>query len=214
MIRSEYSYKPVREPFIYQNGTVLQLDKCTTKFIYECFVQMKYVTPMCVLKWKTLHVDFDRSEEEWTDVFLRPYICLRETKVQSYQYNIINRIINCNKWLFDMKIKNSPVSHTVIKQMISAISSLCVRMCMNSGKRICTWWNVLNYDDVDFPAFPNVKSVSFRPQGITETVAVLIFLYISHIDSDCFGTMCSISMKSKMWYSQNWKSKKNTSVKK
>ena len=26
-----------------------------------------------------------------------------------FQYKIINRIINCNKKLFDMKIKNSPV---------------------------------------------------------------------------------------------------------
>ena len=108
VIRSEYSYKPVREPFIYHKGAVLQLDKCTTKFIYECYVQMKYVTPTCVLKWKTLHVDFDMSEEEWADVFLRPYICLRETKLQSFQDKIINRIINCNKKLFDMKIKKLP----------------------------------------------------------------------------------------------------------
>ena len=56
-----------------------------------------------------LHVDFDKSEEEWTDVFLKPYICLRETKLQSFQYKIINKIINCSKMLFDMKIKNSPV---------------------------------------------------------------------------------------------------------
>ena len=48
VIRSEYSYKPLREHFIYHNGTVLQLDKCTTKFIYECYVQIKYVTHMCV----------------------------------------------------------------------------------------------------------------------------------------------------------------------
>ena len=42
-------------------------------------------------------------------------------------------------------------------------------------KRICTWWNTLDYDDVDFPAFPNVKTVIFVSQYITETVAVLNF---------------------------------------
>ena len=36
-------------------------------------------------------------------------ICLRETKLQSFQYKIIQRIINCNKKLFDMTIKNSPI---------------------------------------------------------------------------------------------------------
>ena len=49
------------------------------------------------------------SEEKWIDVFLRPYIYSRETKLQPFQYKIINRIINCNKKLFDMKIKHSPV---------------------------------------------------------------------------------------------------------
>ena len=109
MTRTEYSHKPVREPFINFNGTLLPLYKCTTRFIYECYVQMKCVTPTSVLKWKTLHEDFYMSEEEWTDVFLRPYICLRETKLQSFQYKIIHRIINCNKKLFDMRIKNSPL---------------------------------------------------------------------------------------------------------
>ena len=47
-------------------------------------------------------------------------------------------------------------------------------------KRICTWWNTLDYDDVDFPVFPNVKTVIFGPQCIIETVAALNFC-IFHI---------------------------------
>ena len=134
MIRSEYTYRPEREPFIYHNGTVLQLDKCTTKFINECYVQMKYVTHTCLLKWKMLHIDYDMSEEEWTDVFLRPYICLLEMKLQLFQYKIIYRMINCNKICSIWKSKTLQYVHTVIKQMISVISSLCVKMCINSGK--------------------------------------------------------------------------------
>ena len=108
-IQTEYSHKPVREPFGHFNGTLLPLYKCTNRFIYECYMQMKYVTPTSVLKWKTLHEDFDLSEEEWTDVFLRPYICLRETKLQSFQYKIIHRIINGNKKCSIWKSKTSPV---------------------------------------------------------------------------------------------------------
>ena len=122
---------------------------------------MKYVTPTCVLKWKTLHVDFDMSEEEWADVFMRPYICLRETKLQSFQYKIINRIINCNKKLFDMKIKNSPAcSYCDQTDDIGHFFFMC-KDVYAFWKRICTWWNTLDYDDVDFPAFPNVKTVIF-----------------------------------------------------
>ena len=136
---------------------------------------MKYVTPMCVLKWKTLHVDFDMSEEEWADVFLRPYICLRETKLQSIQYKIINSIINCNKKLFDMKIKNSPVcSYCDETDDIGHFFFMC-KDVYKFWNRICTWWNTLDYDDVDFPAFSNVKTVIFGSPCITETVAVLNF---------------------------------------
>ena len=35
--------------------------------------------------------------------------------------------------------------------------------------------NALDYDDFDFPACPNVKTVSFGSQCITETMAVLNF---------------------------------------
>ena len=175
VIRTEYSHKPVREPFIHFNGTLLPLNKCTTRFIYECYVQTLYVTPTSVLKWKTLHEDFDMSEEEWTDVFLRPYICLRETKLQSFQYKIIHRIINCNKKLFDMRIKNSPLC-TYCDQTddIGHFFFLC-KDVYEFWREICTWWNTLDYDGVDFPAYPNVKTIIFGSQDDTEGVAVLNF---------------------------------------
>ena len=180
VIRTEYSHKPVREPFIHFNGTLLPLNKCTTRFIYECYAQTKYVTPTSVLKWKTLHEDFDMSEEEWTDVFLRPYICLRETKLQSFQYKIIHRIINCNKKLFDMRIKNSPLC-TYCDQTddIGHFFFLC-KDVYEFWREICTWWNTLDYDGVDFPAYPNVKTIIFGSQDVTEGVAVLNFC-IFHI---------------------------------
>ena len=37
-IRTEYSHRPVREHFVNFNGTLLLLDKCTNRSIYECYV--------------------------------------------------------------------------------------------------------------------------------------------------------------------------------
>ena len=146
----------------------------------DWYVQMKCVTPTCVLKWKSLHVDFDMPEEEWIDVFLIPYICLWETKLQSFPYKIIKRIISCNKNLFDMKIKNSPTrSYCDQTYDIGHFFFMC-KDVYEFWKRICAWWNTLEYDDVDFAAFPNVKTVIFGSQWITQTVAVLN-LCIFHI---------------------------------
>ena len=166
----------------------------------------------------TLHVDFDMSEEEWADVFLGPYICLRETKLQSFQYEIINRIINCNKKLFDIKIKKTPLYvHTVIKQMISIISSSCVKMCMNSGKGYVPGGIHLIMTMLIFQ-----RSQMWKLSSSGHNVSLKLWLYwtfvcfiwnIIFIDSDCFRIMCSTSMKSKIRYSQNWKSNR-TYVKK
>ena len=81
-VRTQYSYKSVREPFIYHDGTVLQSDNRTEIFIYECYVQIKYVTPTSVLEWKTVRLDLDMSEEECIDVFFRHYNSLRKTKLE------------------------------------------------------------------------------------------------------------------------------------
>ena len=74
-----------------------------------------------------------------------------------------------------MKIKNSPVcSYCDQTDDIGHFFFMC-KDVYEFWKRICTWWDTLDYDDVDFPAFPNVKTVIFGSQCITETVAVLNF---------------------------------------
>ncbi len=35
-----------------------------------------------------------------------PFNTCRETKIQTFQYRIIHRILPCNKWLFNIKIKS------------------------------------------------------------------------------------------------------------
>ena len=74
-----------------------------------------------------------------------------------------------------MKIKNSPVcSYCDQTDDIGHFFFMCKNV-YEFWKRICTWWNTLDYDDADFPVFPNVKTVIFGSQCITETVAVLNF---------------------------------------
>ena len=72
------------------------------------------------------------------------------------------------------------------------------------------WWGWLS-------SVSKCKNYNFRITGCHWRRGCPKFLYISHkkiiyIGSDCFMTMCSDSMKSRMWSSQNWILKK-TSVK-
>ena len=40
--------------------------KLTTKTTDECYVQMKFMTPTSLFKWKTLYEDVGMSRDEWT----------------------------------------------------------------------------------------------------------------------------------------------------
>ncbi len=42
-------------------------------------------------------------------MFRLPFKTVRDTKIQTFQCRIIQNIIPCNKWLDNIKIKNSPV---------------------------------------------------------------------------------------------------------
>ncbi len=60
----------------------------------------------------------------WTGIFKIDVQICRDTKLQSFQYRIIHRIITCNKWLKDKKIKDISVCHFVTYVMLYNIVSI------------------------------------------------------------------------------------------
>ena len=49
---------------------------------------------------------------DWEKIFCLPYKICRSTRLQSFQYRILHRIITCNQWLFNAKIKDNPNCET------------------------------------------------------------------------------------------------------
>ena len=66
----------------------------TTKCMYDIFHRKKCITSTCVHNWNETH---QRQEEELADIFTRTFKVARETKLQSFQFKLVHRIINCNK---------------------------------------------------------------------------------------------------------------------
>ena len=77
----------------------------TTQMIYNVIILDKYVVPTAVTRWTEV---FDIDTNDWPSTLMQPYLVLRETKLQSLQYKIINRTVSCRKWLYDQNIIASP----------------------------------------------------------------------------------------------------------
>ena len=88
-----------------------------TKFKTFSFYQMlnkleqdrNGIQPKCILKWNNT---FNNELHFWEEIFSRPFAVGRCTKLQSFQFRMLHRIITCNHWLFNVGIKNSPNCET------------------------------------------------------------------------------------------------------
>ena len=89
------------------SGKVKPFISSKTKEMYQECISRKVQVPTSLERWRVLYPEI--TGDNWKDIFTRPFKTVRETKIQSFQYKIVHRIINCNKKLFDMRIKPSPI---------------------------------------------------------------------------------------------------------
>ncbi len=84
------------------------IDKFKSKDYYWEMISKKSKTPSCQQKWCESFPELkDVDKEVWDRIYRLPFRITRETKLQSFQYRLINRIIPCNKWLYNIRIKDN-----------------------------------------------------------------------------------------------------------
>lgn len=85
------------------------LSTMSSKAAYSSLILGKDIHTTAYKRWSEA-VDSPlmiNNETEWTNVCLNPFKTVRETKVQSLQYKIVNRILPCNSYLRQLRIKDS-----------------------------------------------------------------------------------------------------------
>ena len=70
------------------------------------------------------------------------FTATRETKLQSLHYKIVHRIISCKKWLFNLKIVDSPYCDRCHDNVDDIIHYFCNCIYVaNFWNDIENWWN-------------------------------------------------------------------------
>ena len=93
-------------PHVYFNSQRLNIDQLKCNHFYSMFIQKIFNKPNCIYSWMR---SFTIPEHDWKFYFKLPFEITCETKLQSFQYKIVNRIFASNAQLFKWKIK--PSSH-------------------------------------------------------------------------------------------------------
>ena len=104
-----FALKPVI--FVKQNNCEVALNKVKSFALYKNLLEIhcKNNRPKCIEKWNEI---YNINEAEWKKFFKNTFLICRSTKLQTFQYRIVHRIITCNHWLFNAKIKDNPECET------------------------------------------------------------------------------------------------------
>ena len=152
-------------PKINIGDKIVNLGKLQTKDFY--WLIRKTVKPNAITKWEREDVNPDN----WSRLFLIPYICTRSTKLQAFQYQIIHRYIPTRKFLYVRKVIDSPRC-----ERCNDIDTLMHHFC--SCPAVVNFWeSVFGYinDHLSEPIQRNNHNIIF---GIADAPSVVNLLVI------------------------------------
>ena len=126
------------------------ITEIATKDLYWHLVNDKSERPTSENKWYEKS-DLDLTQEEWKIVYKMPYQLTRETKLITFHYKIVHRIIACNYQLHIWKVSDSNMCDFCNE--IDTIEHFFVQ-CPLSKQFWCTfsqWW--ANFSLTYFPVY-------------------------------------------------------------
>ena len=145
--------------------------KQTNKFIYKCNIKRKSKNYQntSYIKWNEIFTDID-----WKHTHLMPFKSTIDTKLRTFQYKFLMRILPCNKKLYKQKLVNS---------------TLCDFCAMNVETTTHLFWecNVTRafwaelqqfLHNKDFIINFNLRTISFGLEKRAQDSCILNFLII------------------------------------
>ncbi len=80
------------------NNKIITIDKSTCKLFYWLIINTGIHKPTATQNWSDHYPDFNTADSKiWKRIFKLPFNTVRDTKIQTFQYRILHKIIPCNK---------------------------------------------------------------------------------------------------------------------
>lgn len=134
--------------FSKKQGMCLDLRSLKSKDIYWILFDTHFesIKPRCIEKWSDY---IQPDEKQWEKIFASPFQACKETDLQSFQYRILHRVIQCNHWLYNIRVLDSPLckkcntDDTVMHYFIE-----CDKL-QNFWASFANWWCRLTASDIN-----------------------------------------------------------------
>lgn len=152
--------------FLDHDDTMVNITKQTSKQLYYTIIHFRKPSVSSQMKWNDVFpLGADACHDYWTEIYKRPYSSARDTKLQAFQYRISHRIIPCNKFLKNIRIRDDDkCSYCQDQDSIQHFLFLCP-MTKTFWDKICQWF----FKETDLQLDMSMRSYLFgvavnRPQ--------------------------------------------------
>lgn len=102
----QLTYKPLAKK---GQQTEVDIERASSSKIYKALVSLRLPTVSSQVKWNTLfplqEMHEDSLQQHWRWIYRLPYRTARDTKLQAFQFRLLHRIIPCNKYLKNIRIR-------------------------------------------------------------------------------------------------------------
>ena len=105
ILTKDYADINLNESYIKIGCKLKHLSKVSTREIYNTLIESVIKTPTAVEKWINMYPFLENYD--WTLIFQIPFRIIKEPYLQSFQYKIVNRILNCKENLFKWKLNEN-----------------------------------------------------------------------------------------------------------
>ena len=210
--------------YIYIFGEEVIIKNLKTKLFYNFLIKEKYQKPIFIHRWEEEYptlVEFV-TEKEWKWIFNVSKLTMN-TKVQSIQYKLLSRIINCGVKLKQWKINIDAKCKKCNDQDNLQHYFIYCKNIFNFWKSICVWWNnlatTLAYPGIYLNKYDSEELLLFGYYGNDSGCNVLnyvllysrYYIYITN-QSECEIHLYDFIVKLKWWLKcdkKMWKTKNN-----
>ena len=176
------------EPFISVGNSFYTISMANSKLAYTFYISLEFKTPTSIRRWIEIFPEYSSDEQKAT--YLRTFGITRETKLQSMQYQLLNRNINCKKKLHEMRLIDSPnCQHCGETDTLIHFFTEC--------NYIANFWNDLqNWVSTIYnergPLILSTKTILFGHEGTSDYVKVVnyiillskYFIYVKRLQND------------------------------
>lgn len=110
--------------------------------IYQAILLRKLPSVSSQKKWNNVYpTDQGVTTEYWKDIYVRPYHTTRDTKLQAFQFKLVHHTIPCNKYLCNIKIKQSDACSFCDPQAVDTLQHFffSCSTVTTFWKAVCNW---------------------------------------------------------------------------